>query len=134
MSNPKLTILPTQSDLVSAGTAAGANWAFKGGPSPMTGFIEQLVSVIVAHNISARSVMLDRDPVPVGRDDPKFTYTQIHEYDLWTGVLRAGWSGYKGRSNQQVATDGAKGVLCNVVGRYLDRAFIPGGLKDTGEA
>jgi len=110
--SPPVHIIPDKYDLFSAGIAYGANMWLKG--SPAQGGMEQLVSIIVAKNVAERTAMTDR---PEG--------STIKEVDIWTGVVRAGWSAFQKRSNQAILEDGAKGIVCNVVARPLADAIIP---------
>lgn len=105
-------LIPDKYDLVSTGLAYAANMWLKG--SPGQGAIEQLASIMVAKNIAERVEMTDRTADKT-----------ITEVDIWTGVVRAGWSGFKGRSTNAVIEDGAKGIICNVVARPLTDAILP---------
>ena len=111
-----LILIPNRDDIASTLTAVGASMAFKGYGAPWDNGIEQLVSIIVGRNLAARIEGTDRS-------DP--TASTVKEYDMYTGLGRAGYSGYKKRSNERVGMDGLKGVLCNIVGREVIKSFFP---------
>jgi len=112
----ELILIPNRDDIASALTAVGSAMAFKGQGEPWNAGIEQIASIMVGRNIAARIESTDRSD-PAG--------STIKEYDVYTGGIRAGWSAYKGRGNQRIAMDGAKGVVCNIIGRELIKNFFP---------
>lgn len=112
----EMKLIPNRDDLASAATAVGSAMAFKGQGEPWNAGLEQLVATLVGWNIAERIDSTDRTS--------PLTAT-IKEHDVYTGVVRAGWSAYKGRGNQRIAMDGAKGVICNIVGREIVTQFFP---------
>ena len=111
-----LVLIPNRDDIASSLVAVGSAMAFKGQGEPWNAGLEQIVAIIVGRNIAARIESSDRTD-PAG--------STVQEYDMYTGILRAGWSAYKSRGNQRIAMDGAKGVLCNILGREVVKSFFP---------
>lgn len=112
MSSP-ITILPTKTDLISAGISAAVGY-FQGDNVGMAA-AEQLGAIIVGKNIANT---IDVTDVPV--TDPP---AMVLEYDYYTAASRAGFSMYKKRSNNKVMMDAAKGLICNLSARYVEKAL-----------
>lgn len=116
MSDKKLEIIPMLDDLLGAGVSAGV--AGLRGKSPGRCAAEQLASAMVAKNVANYTAFTDgmtSDALQV----------PINETDMLTGVVRAGWSMYKGRSSQENIMEGLGGVLASVMGRELRKSFFP---------
>lgn len=110
-----LKFIPDIDDIFGAAVCAGFSMLMKENAGAAA--VEQLASQLAADNIAnyvdmTNNMTSDKLPLPVT------------EADTLTGVVRAGWSLYKGRSNQQVLIHGLRGVASRLIGRELRKSVL----------